>query len=403
MRILKANSGATVLFRPMKSGLVDMRYFIRCGAIDEIRPEDEGLCHALEHMLFAGTDKRKWLEINRDWEKIGAWYNAYTWHDRTYYLVTCLKKHWQEGYEVLADMMYNPIFPVDRWEEIEKGAVISEIQGYEDDAELALEEEIYGRGLGSKYHPICGTVKNIKRATMSDLKSFYDRYYCGSNVVFCIAGDLTETQVLRVVNKYDRLRPQKPPQRNGFSFNFNYKPIFKTKKQLEQTKVQLLKPVNIPRTRVGKVALDLASSCLSQYLFEELRERRGLCYGANADIYADIPQNYFLHIKTATDEERFSQTKKALKGAFQDFMEKGLTSERIRNVRVADVYSTICAMERVDKATDWLWEAWDEELREDPFKVHLHILENINDSTVRRAAANALAGQTKFGKLSEKQ
>ena len=84
-------------------------------------------------------------------------------------------------------------------------------------------------------------------------------------------------------------------------------------------------------------------------------------------------------------------------------MEKGLTSERIRNIRMTEIYNTTNAMERVDKATDWLWEAWEDKLTEDPFKVYLRILETISDSTVKRAAANALAGKTKFGKLSEKR
>ncbi|MCH7908354.1 MAG: insulinase family protein [Candidatus Hydrogenedentes bacterium] len=89
------------------------------GAMDEARPKDEGLCHALEHMLYAGTKNRDWMEMNRALERLGSWFNSYTWHDRTIYQVTCLKRNWKEAYEVLADMMYNPTFPEERWEEVD--------------------------------------------------------------------------------------------------------------------------------------------------------------------------------------------------------------------------------------------------------------------------------------------
>jgi len=402
VRLLKAKSGLPILFRPMGSGLVDIRYYIQCGAMDEARPKDEGLCHALEHMLYAGTKNRDWMEMNRALERLGSWFNAYTWHDRTIYQVTCLKRNWKEAYEVLADMMYNPTFPEERWEDVEKGAVISEIQGNEDDADFLLVEGLYEDALGSKYHPIVGNIDNIRQASMPDLKSFYDRYYCGSNMLLTITGDLTETQVLRSVNKLDRLRAQRPPKRKKFTFKFNYKPISIEKQELEQSCIELLKPLTIPRTIKGQVALGVATSCLTQYLFEELRERRGLCYGAKADLYWDIPDNLFLTIETATDDERFDKTKKALRTALRNFMKDGLTTERIRNNKMTEIYSTVNNMEQIEESSEWLWDGWQEGIKEDPFKYQLKVLETLSPSTVRRAAAQAFNGRAKFGKITEK-
>ncbi len=401
MRRLTAKSGLPILFRPMRSGLVDIRYYIQCGAMDEARPEDEGLCHALEHMLYAGTENRNWMEMNRALERLGSWFNAYTWHDRTIYQVTCLKRNWKESYEVLADMMYNPTFPEERWEEVEKGAVISEIQGNEDDADFLLTEELYSNGLGSKYHPIVGNIDNIRRASMPDLKSFYDRYYCGRNILLTVTGDLTETQVLRSVNKLDRLRPQRPPKRKKFAFKFNYSPVSIEKQELEQSSIQLLKPLTIPRTIKGQVALGVAINCLTQYLFEELRERRGLCYGAKAELYWDIPGNLFLNIETATDDERFAKTKRSLRVALRNFMKDGLTVERIRNNTMSEIYSTVSSMEQIEDSSEWLWDAWQEGIKTDPFKYQLKVLETLNPRTIRRAAM-VFNGQAKFGKITEK-
>ncbi len=402
MRSLTAKSGLPILFRPMRSGLVDIRYFVRCGAVDEVHPEEEGLCHALEHMLYAGTENRDWMEMNRELEKLGVEFNAETHHDRTVYQITCLKEHWQESYGALADMMYNPTFPEERWEEVEKGAVISEIQGEEDDPSLLLSEGIYQHGLGKRYHPILGNINNIRQAGISDLKSFYNRYYCGNNMLLVITGDLTETQVLKTINKHDFLRNQSPPKRKKLSFKFNYKPFAIEKQELEQNTIQLLKPLIPPKTTKDQLALSLATECLTHYLFEELRERRGLCYSAKADLYWDIPGNLFLSIETATDSVRFDKTKKSLRKALRNFMEEGLTTERIRNNKIFEVYSTISNKEQIKESSRWLWDAWEEGIREDPFEYQLKVLETLSNSTVRKAAIQSFGGRFKFGKITEK-
>ena len=158
-----------------------------------------------------------------------------------------------------------------------------------------------------------------------------------------------------------------------------------------------------PKTVKGQIALELATECLTQYLFEELRERRGLCYGAKADLYWDVPGNLFLTIETGTDEERFDNTKKALHKALQNFMEDGLTAERIRNNRMAEIYTTVNSRERIEHSSDWLWDAWEEGIKEDPFKYQLKALETLRHGTVRRAAAQVVDGRAKFGKITEKQ
>ena len=284
-----------------------------------------------------------------------------------------------------------------------KGAVISEIQGEEDDADFLLGEGLYGDALGSRYHPIIGNIGNIRRASMSDLKSFYDRYYCGNNMLLTVTGDLTETQVLKAVNKHDQLRPQRPPKKEKLSFKFNYKPFAIEKQELEQSTIQLLKPLALPRTTQGQIGLDLAVNCLTQYLFEELRERRGLCYGAKAELYWDIPGNLFLTIETSTDEERFDKTKKALRTALNKFMENGLTRERVRNNKMSEIYTTVNDRERIERSSDWLWDAWEESIKKDPFEYQLKALETLRHSTVRRAAAQVVDGRAKFGKITEKK
>jgi predicted Zn-dependent peptidase len=399
MRVLKGKSGITVLFRPMKTGLVDMRYYVRVGAVDE-SPAEWGYCHALEHMVFAGTEKRTWLEINREWERYGTWYNAYTWHDRTIYQTTGLKKYWQESYEVLADMFYNCQFPEERWEEVEKPAVISEIEAELDDEGTVLAETLYQKGIGDRYHSIVGGVDVIKSATMEDLTRFYEEYYQGDNVALVVTGDLTEKQLMKVVNRYDRLQTRSPVKRKKFRFNFNYAPAKLVDTSVQQGYLQTLAPLPLPITYRTRTGLSLGVACLSQYLFEELREKRGLVYGASASLYWDIPGQLFLQCKTASDMGKIDKTQRAFREAINSFPVNGLSAERINNMKMGETYATVSEQEDIDSSAEALWEAYiEDQLDMDPYAKHIKLIERLSVESVRSTTRLHLIGKSKFGKL----
>jgi len=399
MKVLKGKSGITVLFRPMKTGLVDMHYYVKVGAIDE-SPEEWGYCHALEHMVFAGTEKRTWLQINRDWEKVGAYYNAHTHHDRTTYDVTCLKKHWQESYEVLADMFYNCQFPADRWEDVEKPAVISEIEADLDDEETVLSENLYSQGIGPRYHSVVGGLDTIRSATMEDLTRFYQEYYQGDNVYLVVTGDLTEKQLMKAVNRYDRLQTREQVKRKEFDFKFDRKPVTIKSKGVQQAYLRTLMPIEIPRTHRTRVGLCLGVACLSQYLFEELREKRGLVYGASASLYWELPGQVFLSCKTATEMGRLEKTQRAFRQAINSFSEHGLSAERINNMKQGEAFATIGEQESIDTSAGCIWEAYeDDQIDLDPYKNHLRTLERLSVESIRSTTRLHLLGKDKLGKL----
>ena len=399
MKVLKGKSGVTVLFRPMKTGLVDMGYYVQVGAADE-SPAEWGYCHALEHMVFAGTEKRTWLEINREWEKYGTWYNAYTWHDRTIYQTTGLKKHWKESYEVLADMFYNCQFPVERWEEVEKPAVISEIEADLDNEASVLTQTLYEKGIGVRYHSILGGVDVIRSATMEDLTRFYEEYYQGDNVVLVVTGDLTEKQLMKAVNRYDRLQTRNSVKRKKFRFNFNYAPIRLVDTGVQQGHLQTLMPLAMPRTYRTRVGLCLGVACLSQYLFEELREKRGLVFEASASLYWNIPGQVFLQCETATEMGRLDKTQRAFREAINSFPEYGLSAERINNMKMGEKYATINEQEDIDSSAENMWEAYIEgQVDTDPYKKHLKLIDHLSVESIRSTTRLHVLGKYKLGKL----
>ncbi len=398
MQVLKSKRGLDILFMPMKSDIVDVKYFVNLGAVDE-DIKDQGYCHALEHMLYAGTESRTWLDIVRGWEKTGTYYNAATWHDDTRYQINCLKRHWEDSFEILADIFYNPTFPVERWEEVEKGTIISEIQGEWDIPSVALAENMFQNGLGKGYHPVWGNIANIKKATIPDLKRFYNTYYCGKNITLSIAGDLTKAEVLRVVNKFDLFSDRKAPVRKKFNFSFKHSLIRLQLADIEQSIIHILKPVQIPRTYRGIMAVDVACDCFSQYLFEELRDKNGLVYDAGADLFWNIPGYLYIAGSLATDRDRLSATRKVLTRILKDFIPEGLTTSRVHNAIVSQQYNFACRAEHTDSVTNELWDAWRHGIRSNPFEMNINTLESLDYRTVKREAERALLGPWKAGRL----
>jgi len=107
--------------------------------MDEHEPHEEGLCHALEHMYFAGTEDRTWEDIVREFRMAGADANAWTDYQYTAYSSLVPKSHWEEALAIQSDMIYNSTFPEDRWEDVEKSAVTSEILSNNDEDYWFLE------------------------------------------------------------------------------------------------------------------------------------------------------------------------------------------------------------------------------------------------------------------------
>src|SRR5437764_12390931 len=104
-------------------------FFVRTGARDET-PEVSGVTHFLEHMVFKGTPHRTYLDVNRDFDKIGADYNAFTSEENTVFHAAVLPEYLPAAIDVLADILRPSLRREDF--DVEKNVIIEEINMYED-------------------------------------------------------------------------------------------------------------------------------------------------------------------------------------------------------------------------------------------------------------------------------
>jgi predicted Zn-dependent peptidase len=179
---------------------VALGFFVKTGARDET-PAEAGVSHFLEHMMFKGTDRRTALEVNLDFDRIGADYNAYTSEENTVYHAAVLPEYLPQVVDVLADILR----PSLREEDFapEKEVVLTEIAKYEDQPGHVLYEHcrqlFYGtHKLGNS---VLGTKESVAALTRDQMEAYFRRRYVPSNITVVITGQFEWDQFVGLVNE----------------------------------------------------------------------------------------------------------------------------------------------------------------------------------------------------------
>ena len=200
----KKNYAATYAVFGTRYGSIDTEF--RLNGEEKFTCVPEGIAHFLAHKLFESED----LDAFERYAKTGASANAYTSFDKTCYLFSCTGK-FQESLEILLDFVTHPYF-TEKTVQKEQGIIGQEIQMCRDEAGwealFSLLRAMY------KTHPvridIAGTVESIAEITPELLYKCYETFYNFSNMVLCVAGNVTPDEVLSVADRL--LKPQKPIQ-----------------------------------------------------------------------------------------------------------------------------------------------------------------------------------------------
>jgi zinc protease len=195
--------------------VVALQLWMRVGGRDE-RPDELGLSHYLEHMLFKGTPTRPPGSIDRLIEGLGGTSNAFTAYDFTHYDIVVPAAHVRPALDVLADIAVNAAFVRDELE-AEKKVVFEEMNLLEDDpekflarrlSEVAYRAHPYGR-------PILGTRELVQGLTRERLDAYYTKHYVPGNMTLVVVGPLTPAQArplaAATVGRLTGPAPARPP------------------------------------------------------------------------------------------------------------------------------------------------------------------------------------------------
>lgn len=293
MKIVTLDNGLKVIYEYKKSNSIVIQVNVKVGSNYENK-NNLGICHFIEHMLFEGTKKRDARKIASEVEAMGGEINACTMNERTIYYVSVLKKHFEKGLDVLADMIQNSLFKEDKINK-EKRVVLDEIDVHHDDPNsyqfILFLKNLYKKH-PAKHHGL-GTKETVSKFTRKQIVDFYRKYYAPNNISIIIVGDV-ENSASKVEKAFR---------------NFEKKKVLEYKKIIEpvQTKIKSVTEKRdidhsyyvfgyktVPRTDKKSYVLDVISHILgygqSCRLFNEIRTKRGLGY--NVGVSNDLNTDY---------------------------------------------------------------------------------------------------------------
>ena len=307
-------------------------FFVGVGSRHEA-PRENGAAHFIEHMLFKGTARRSAGQLARDMDAIGGQFNAYTTKEHTCFYGRTLDRHLDEGLDILADMLFHSRF--DQGDvELERGVILEEIGMYEDTPEDLVSERLSAavyRGTPLA-RPILGRESTLEGMTGEWLARWQRKHYHAGNLVAALAGKFSPAQADSLRDLLAALPSGLPAQ----SPPVTYRPAVTAKKKaIEQNHLILAFPapsyLDERRPQVLLLNALLGGGCSSR-LFQELREKRGLCYSVYSYV-ADHADTGLLGIYAGVSRD---QEWAALEGARRvalELADHGPSQEEVDRVR----------------------------------------------------------------------
>ncbi len=259
---------------------VSIGFWLKAGARDE-RNGERGFSHFLEHMLFKGTERRNAFEIARSIDRVGGILNAFTENEFTCFYCTLPAEDLDLAVDILTDMVFHSVLDSMEFEK-EKSVILNEVLSYMDMPEQVTHEVYLSNMWGN--HPlamkITGEIGEIKAVTIERLESFYRERYVPSNLIVSVAGCFHPDRLIELITealasqknsafKVNRIPPER--QRSWKYQKGHCKQVhIYTGTDLPLDNVSLLYAIQVFSTVMGE--------SMSSRLFQEIREKRALCY-----------------------------------------------------------------------------------------------------------------------------
>ena len=164
--------------------------------------EETGISHFIEHMVFKGTKNRSAEQIARSVDSIGGGLDAFTSKELVSYNVKVLDEHLPDAFDVVADLVRNPLF---REEDIEKekGVILEELKMEVDNPEYLI-HEIFSSNFWKDHplgRPILGTKQTIRAFDRETVERLLPAFYTPSNILITAAGNLNHGHLVDLARR----------------------------------------------------------------------------------------------------------------------------------------------------------------------------------------------------------
>jgi predicted Zn-dependent peptidase len=304
------------------------------------RPEENGMAHFLEHLVFKGGEKyRTYRDVNDAATGIGAVLNAYTSHDLVAFHITARAERAGEAADLLTDFVGRPRIDGEELDR-ERGVVVQEIARANDQpsvmAEHLIDEAAFGNHpLG---RPVLGPAEHIRDTfTRDGIIAFRSRRWAPSRGGAFVVGNLSGLGDNGALDELFGRFPSHPlPE--------PYEPappaeprLLVRERDSSQSHLRMsYRPevdISQPRQRAAlAIYSTLLGGSMGSRLFDEIREQRGLAYSVHsiAHAYADVP---VLQLSAGLESTKCVEAYRRMRDIVTELREQGPTKEEVDRAR----------------------------------------------------------------------
>jgi predicted Zn-dependent peptidase len=302
------------------------------------RPEENGMAHFLEHLVFKGGEKYPtYRDVNEAAENIGAVLNAYTSHDLVAFHITARSQKAIPAADLLSDFVGRP--RIDQSElDRERGVVVQEIARANDQpaavAEHLIDEAAFGEHpLG---RPVLGTAEHIRDTFTRDaIVAFRSRRWSPARGAAFAVGNL-ESLNGELDDLFARFQAAPEPERYELAPTFEPRVLVQERDSNQSHLRMSYRPqveVANPRQRAAlTIYSTLLGGSMGSRLFDEIREQRGLAYSVHAvaHAYADVP---ILQLSAGLESSKAVEAFTRMREIVTELREQGPTEAEIDRAR----------------------------------------------------------------------
>ncbi|TDI98477.1 MAG: insulinase family protein [Deltaproteobacteria bacterium] len=338
LRTTLKNGLKVLLVEDHAAPVVALNVWVRVGSADE-KPDEGGMAHVFEHMLFKGTERRAVGEIARTVEAAGGHINAFTGFDMTVYHITMASRDMTVGIDVLADAVLHSTFDPGELAK-EQEVILEEIRRGLDSPHRVLSQSVFDTAYQQHPYrlPVIGTEELVKSFSREQLLDFFERWYVPNNMTFVAVGDLNPKATLKQIREAFsdvEPRPDLSHPRQAESQQSTPRSIV-VRRSFKQTLLGLAYPITAfsdPDTPY----LDLLSMVLgsgdSSRLYRNVKDRLDYVYTISTSAYTPLDPGLFF-VDATVETERIEDAIGSISSELQRMRAFGPSEVELERARV---------------------------------------------------------------------
>ena len=382
-------NGANFIFSPFSNiETASLGIFLQIGSRFE-KKNLKGISHFLEHMLFKGSKNYSYRQIKREIEGRGGSLNGFTSQETTAYYAHFLNKNLEFTLDILLDMVNSPLL---KKQDIakERNVILEEIKMYNDlpssRVAILLDQLLWqGHPLGEEVIGYSSTVKKIDRF---DLDNFRKRHYIPSRMVIVFSGNFSKERIISLLQSKVKKSNIKSNIKTTVPAAAHKLRIRTERKALEQSHLCLgFRSISYlsPQRLIGELINIILGANMSSRLFEELREKKSLCYDISTEIRKYKDSGAFV-IHTGLDKSKILVATSTILRELNKLKEKEISASELVRAKDYSLGQIAMNLERPQGRMFYLAQEYLTQGKIEDFKTIKRKIESITAQQIKQLA-----------------